>query len=187
MIGNLRSVIWTVQTQRGRIVVREQLEPDDEPGLLRLFAESSDFFEAATGAPSGSADVQSLFYSLPDGASFDDKRQFTVRDGERIIGVIDAVLRYPDVTSCAIGMFLISASHRREGIGTGVAQVLLNELRELGFTTVAASATEGWEPGTAFLRSLGFTFDDAHAGDHGNRRVWRGEAPVRRATLSLKS
>lgn len=168
-------MIWTVRTTRGPIVVREQIEPEDEAGLLELFDQCNDYFEVATGGPSAPGDVQSLFYALPDGASYDDKRLFTVRDGERIIGLVDAVMRYPTVTSCAIGMFLIAPSHRHQGIGTAVADVLIDELRQIAIDNVTASADDRLPESVEFLTSLGFTLDDPTA-----------SAQRRRATLTLE-
>ena len=37
--------------------------------MLRLFADCDDWFQAATGHPSGPGDVQSLFYALPEGVA----------------------------------------------------------------------------------------------------------------------
>jgi GNAT superfamily N-acetyltransferase len=158
----------------GRIVVREQIEPDDEPGILELFASCDDWFEAVTGGPSGPGDVQSLFYALPEGANFEDKRLFTVRDGEKIVGLVDVVAGHPHRRACAVGMFLIAPSHRRQGVGTAVAGTLLTEARSLGFEEVTATNNAEWKAGTAFLRHLGFAIADDD-----------GDAAARRAVLSL--
>ncbi|WP_198664533.1 GNAT family N-acetyltransferase [Jiangella endophytica] len=178
-------MIWTVSTDVGRIVVREQLEPDDEPGILELFAACDDWFEAVNGTPSGPGDVQSLFYALPEGTSFDDKRLFTVRDGDKIVGLIDVVLGFPHRTAAAVGLFLVAPSHRGRGLGAAVANVLLAEAREGGIDTVTASAHDTWPQGQTFLRALGFTVGPP-AEPSGNRVSGPGEAPVRRATLTLQ-
>lgn len=168
-------MIWNVATAIGRIVVREQIEPEDEPGILELFASCDDWFEATTGGPSGPGDVQSLFYALPEGASFEDKRLFTVRDGEKIVGLVDVVAGYPHHRACAVGMFLIAPSHRRRGVGTAVATTLLTEARSLGFEQVSATEHASWKPGSVFLRHLGFSVAEAD-----------DSAAAQRATLTLK-
>lgn len=164
-------MIWTVATDLGPVVVREQIEPDDEPGILELFASCDDWFEAVTGVPSGPGDVQSLFYALPEGASFEDKRLFTVRDGEKIIGLIDAVLGHPGRRDCAVGMFLVAPSHRRRGVGTAIARTMLTEARDLGVEQVTATDDEQWAPGNAFLRSLGFVVPEPGAGRRATLRL----------------
>ncbi|WP_051425686.1 GNAT family N-acetyltransferase [Jiangella gansuensis] len=177
-------MIWTVATDFGPVVVREQIEPDDEPGLLELFAMCDDWFEAVTGGPSGPGDVQGLFYSLPDGASFEDKRLFTVRAGEKIVGLVDAVVGHPHGRAAAVGLFLLAPSHRGRGLGRAVATVLLKEAREAGLDEVTASSSTAWPAGDHFLEALGFTIGPETAGT-GNRTTWAGEPPVRRARLSL--
>ncbi|NED98974.1 GNAT family N-acetyltransferase [Phytoactinopolyspora halotolerans] len=177
-------MIWTVQTALGRLTLREQIEPDDEPGLLALFAECDDWFEATTGGPSGPGDVQSLFYSLPEGASLDDKHLFTLRDDERIVGLIDVVARYPDPRSCAVGTFLIAPSHRRAGVAKAVAQVLLAEAREFGFKQVTAPVVDVWPAGARFAEAIGFEIGDV-ASPTTNRHTGRHESSVRRAILNL--
>ncbi|WP_298328222.1 GNAT family N-acetyltransferase [Haloactinopolyspora sp.] len=169
-------MIWTIRTGSGSYVLREQIEPADEPGLLDLFRSCNDWFEAVTGGPSGNGDVQGLFYSLPEGARFEDKRLFTLRDGERIVGFIDVVLGYPHRRACSIGTFLLAPSHRRAGIGTAVSRVLLEEARHAGIDEVIASADDRWPQGIAFLRSLGFTTDEPD-----------GQSAPRRAVLTLSA
>lgn len=180
----MNGVIWTVATDGGPIVVREQLEPDDEPGVLELFAACDDWFEAVTGGPSGHGDVQSLFYALPEGRSFEDKRLFTVRDGDKIVGLVDAVLGHPHRTAVAVGQFLVAPSHRGRGLGAAVATVLLAEARAAGLAEVTASAHDTWPAGQAFLGALGFTVGPP-VEPAGNRVTWPGEPLVRRALLEL--
>ncbi|NED95648.1 GNAT family N-acetyltransferase [Phytoactinopolyspora alkaliphila] len=169
-------MIWTVRTRIGPLMLREQLEPEDEPGVLRLFQECDDWFEATTGGPSGPGDVQSLFYALPEGYSFEDKRIFTLRDGSRIVGLVDAVVGYPRPRACAVGAFLIAPSHRGRGVATAVAEILLSEAREAGFKEVTATTTDRWPAGDGFLRSLGFDLP-------GDRPTT--DQPTARATLNL--
>jgi GNAT superfamily N-acetyltransferase len=123
--------------------------------VLALFDECADWFEAMTGLPSGPGDVQSLFYALPDRAGFDDKRLYVVLARDRVIGLVDVVLRHPDVRSAAVGLFLVAPSHRRYGIGTAVAAELAEHARLLGFDRVSATIAADLEEGRAFTRSLG--------------------------------
>lgn len=178
-------MIWTVPTRTGPVTVREQLEPSDEPAVIELFAASADWFEATTGLPSAPGDVQSLFYALPEGSSFDDKRLFVLLAEDRVIGLVDAVLRHPDVRSVALGSFLVAPTHRRHGVGTAVAGLLLDQARTLGFERVTAPVAAGLEPGMAFVRSLGFEISSEPVPPGGNRTVHPRESPIHRATLHL--
>ncbi|WP_123788251.1 GNAT family N-acetyltransferase [Phytoactinopolyspora halophila] len=179
-------MIWNINTELGSLTLREQIEPEDESDIIALFRACDDWFEAATGGPSAPGDVQSLFYSLPEGANMNDKRLFTLRDDGDIIGLVDAVLHYPSPQSCAIGTFLIAPSYRRHRAGTLAAHLLLDEARSAGLDHITATVPDGWRPGIEFLKSLGFEIGDIQPRST-NRRIHDHEPPVRRATLTLAS
>jgi GNAT superfamily N-acetyltransferase len=167
----------------GAHLVRE-VRPDDEPALAELLHAASDYVEAATGLPPGPADVQSLHYSLPDGADFDDKVLLVVEspDGE-VVGLLDAVARHPDPESCSVGLFLIHPAHRGRGLGAAVADVLLWRAREEGLTRVLATVPVGWSAGERFAlaRSFAVAPDIAAPADAvGNRNPGPRETPTRR-------
>ncbi|MEU6254071.1 GNAT family N-acetyltransferase [Streptomyces sp. NPDC047043] len=137
------------------MTVRE-MRPEDEPAVAALFAACEDYFVAATGNPALPGDVQSLYYALPEGADFDQKRLLVMCRGADVVGLVDVVDRHPDVESCAVGAFLVAPEARREGIGSGVARRLIAEAAGRGMRRVTATVPRGWEPGLGFLRSLGF-------------------------------
>jgi GNAT superfamily N-acetyltransferase len=143
-----------------RLILRD-LEPEDEPDVLRLFAECDDWFQAATGHLSGPGDVQSLHYSLPPGADFEQKRLLVAEAQGGLIGFVDLVLGYPDARSAAVGCFLVPRELRRWGIGSEIAAQLKARFPEI--TTVTASVTDDWKPGAEFLKAQGFQFDGKRA------------------------
>lgn len=142
----------------GHPVTLRDLRPADEDGVLAVFTACEDWFTAATGQPSASGDVQSSFYSLPEGADLDDKALLVIDAGSEIIGFIDAVRRYPHVAAVSIGTFLIHPDFRRLGIGRAVSEALFSAAREAGFAQINTHVVEGWMPGRKFLAALGFTF-----------------------------
>ncbi|WP_285751003.1 GNAT family N-acetyltransferase [Lentzea sp. NBRC 105346] len=143
-----------------RLTLRD-LEPADEPRVLRLFAECDDWFQAATGHLSGPGDVQSLYYSLPEGADFEQKRLLVAEAQGGMIGFVDLLLHYPDERSAAIGCFLVPRELRRWGIGTEIANQLKKKYPDI--TRVTASITDDWKPGTEFLKKQGFQLDGKRA------------------------
>ncbi|MET9907360.1 GNAT family N-acetyltransferase [Streptomyces sp. NPDC006476] len=168
------------------IEVRE-LAPEDEAGVARLFAACEDYFVAATGAPALAADVQSLYYALPEGADVDQKRLLVLCRGEEVVGLADLVDRHPDAASCSVGLFLVAPDVRRAGVGTGVARRLIEEAAGRGMGTVTATCPSGWEPGLEFLRSLGFEIGapQESTGDTiGNRTRYPAETGLRTARLT---
>ena len=170
------------------IVTVREMRPEDEPQVAALFASCEDYFAAATGGPALPADVQSLYYALPEGADFDQKRLLVMCRGEGVVGLVDVVDRYPDAESCSVGMFLVDPEVRREGIGTGAGRRLVAEVAGRGMRTVAATCPGGWEPGLGFLRSMGFEVgapQEPVGGTVGNRTRSSGETGLCTATLRL--
>jgi GNAT superfamily N-acetyltransferase len=165
-------------------VVRD-MEPRDEQAVLTLFDACEDWFTAATGQPAGPGDVQSLYYSLPEGADFDDKRLLVVADGARVVGLVDAVLRHPAAGACSVGVFLLHPGCRRQGLGRALAGLLLEEARGQGVSSVVATVTEGWRPGREFLTAMGFILDEQPRVPGGNRNRGPSERAVTVARLSL--
>ncbi|MBY8342512.1 GNAT family N-acetyltransferase [Streptomyces spinosirectus] len=169
------------------IEVRE-MRPEDEAGVVRLFTACEDYFVAATGAPALPADVQSLYYALPEGAEPDQKRLLVLCRGEDdVVGLVDVVDRWPDVGTCSVGVFLVAPEVRRQGVGAGVARRLIEEAAGRGMRTVVATCPGDWEPGLGFLRSLGFEIGrpEEQVGETvGNRTRHPGEKGLCTARLT---
>ncbi|MFJ8539428.1 GNAT family N-acetyltransferase [Streptomyces sp. NPDC093591] len=173
--------------ERGPLEVRP-LRPEDEPGVIRVMEACDDYLVTATGSPALPADVQSLYYALPDGADFEQKQLLVVCEGATVVGVVDAVEAHPDAATCSVGLFLLVPEVRREGLGTRVARHLLREAAARGLRRVTATCPESWTPGLAFLKSLGF---DIQAGEEetaptvGNRLRMSAERCLHTAVLDL--
>lgn len=167
-----------------RFQVRD-LEAADEEDLLALFDAAEDWFTTATGQPAAPGDVQSLYYALPEGAAFDGKALLVFTADGRIVGVIDAVLRHPTKDTCSLGLFLVHPAYRRHDLDSLVASPLLRELAAQGCTYVAASVTEGRQPGLTLLDHLGFSFETPGTPAGANRNLGPDERPVVPARLRL--
>ncbi len=141
-----------------RLILRD-FTPADEPEVLRLFADCDDWFQAATGHPSGPGDVQSLFYALPAGAAFEQKH-LLVAQAEGMIGFVDLVLDHPAPDQASIGFFLVPKDLRRWGIGTEMAKALAERFPSV---TRVHVRLDDFKPGNEFLRAMGFTFDGQRA------------------------
>jgi len=172
-------------TLDGRRIAIRDLVPEDERDVNAVFDASQDWFTAATGQPAGPGDVQSLFYALPEGAAFEDKRLLVITADEQVVGVVDAVLHHPEPGTCSVGLFLLHPAHRRRGLGRRTASALLAELTAHGFTQVSASSAAPWPPGRAFLTTLGFHLHDPRPPSTANRNPGPSERPIHPAHLHL--
>ncbi|HZF90576.1 GNAT family N-acetyltransferase [Streptomyces sp.] len=167
-----------------RIKVRDFV-PEDEPGVLELFAACEDWFVAATGQPSGPGDVQSMYYALPPGCAPERKRLLVLEAEGRVTGLVDAVLGHPDPQSCAVGCWLLAPHWRRRGIGGAVARALLSAAPAV--RRVTAVLPPGWAPGTAFARATGFRVAGAPGVSVGDRNAGPVERAALRAELDVRS
>jgi GNAT superfamily N-acetyltransferase len=154
----------------GRCLLVRSLRPDDAAGVDALLRASAEWFERLTGRPAPEAampgDVQSLFYALPEGATFDDKHLLVIEDRHAVIGLVDYVEHHPGPADCAVGLFLVNPDDRGFGVGTAVAASLLSRLRAAGFTRVTATSAAEWRSGLRFLAALGFTVTPVPGADH---------------------
>ncbi|MFJ5273385.1 GNAT family N-acetyltransferase [Streptomyces sp. NPDC088358] len=177
-------MLQELEVADGQFRVRD-LEPVDEKAVLALFDAAEDWFTATTGQPAAPGDIQSLYYALPEGAAFEDKALLVIEADRHVVGLIDAVLHHPTVSTCSLGMFLVHPAHRRCGLGRQVASALFGELAARGHTEVVASVAEGWQPGRAFLAALGFTLGTPGPATNTNRNLGPGERPIIPARLGL--
>jgi hypothetical protein len=136
-----------------RLTLRE-FTPADEPEVLALFAGFDDWFQAATGHPSGPGDVQSLFYALPEGAAFEQKR-LLVAQAQGMIGFVDLVLDHPAAGEAGVRFFLVPEDLRRWGIGREMARALAGRFPHI---TRVHVALDDFKPGNEFLKAMGFVF-----------------------------
>ncbi|MGW5605325.1 GNAT family N-acetyltransferase [Streptomyces sp. NPDC003753] len=179
----------TVTTEDGRRYTVREATPDDEPGVTSLFEASTEYFEAATGLPSGPADLQSLYYSLPPGADWQDKRILVVTEGADgpVVGIVDAVLRHPDPDACAVGLFLLHPSLWGAGAARPLATALLDRTAASGTARVTATVPSDWDRGRRFLTALSFRFTGpaSQGPTTANRSTGPREPVVERAELVL--
>ncbi|SDH37066.1 Acetyltransferase (GNAT) domain-containing protein [Lentzea fradiae] len=141
-----------------RLILRD-FTPADEPEVLRLFADCDDWFQAATGHPSGPGDVQSLYYALPEGAAFEQKR-LLVAQAEGMIGFVDLVLDHPVPGEASVGFFLVPKDLRRWGIGTEMVKALAERFPAV---TRVHVRLHDFRPGTEFLKATGFVLNGQRA------------------------
>ena len=155
-----------------------EIAPDDEPALQAVFAAAEDWFVALTGDHALPGDVQSLFWSAPEGVSPADKVLLVVEHDGEVAGVVDLVPGHPEPGACSVGLFLLAPAHRGRGVGTAAARSLLDLAGRRGISRVTVAVPAGWDASATFLSGLGFTLGDPFT---------RGPASMVRARLDLNS
>lgn len=147
---------------------------------------AADWFESATGNPSGPADVQSLYYALPDGADPATKELLVVELDGAVIGIVDVVAGHPAPANAACGLFLVDPAIRGQGVGTTVDSQLIRTARSRGIELITVTVPRSQERGRCLLNRLGFDVEPLCprvVAD--NRTAWPGEQALPRAELRL--
>jgi hypothetical protein len=98
-----------------KIYLKELGEGDLE-AVQTLFENCEDYFVLTTGGSVTSASAHSLYIQIPEGKSYDDKHILGVYEDSKLIGVIDAILDYPEKDIVTLGLFLIDLRHQIVGM-----------------------------------------------------------------------
>ncbi len=81
--------------------------------------------------------------ALPPGKTASDKYYVGYYAGEKLIAVLDLILRFPDDDTALIGFFMTDTAVQNTGVGSGIIDGLSAYLKRLGFTSVRL----GWVKG----------------------------------------
>ena len=145
------------------------LTPPDISRLQTLFDRSTDYFEIATGAPPAKDEAARAFVAGPPSKSVDEKRTVGVFDrSDELIGVLDAIVDWPDPGVWAMGMLLLEPASRGSGLGTAVLKAYETWAGGLGASQFRTAIVSHHERGRRFLEGRGYwcasTVDDYNAG-----------------------
>ncbi len=145
------------------------LTPPDIGSIQALFDRSADYFEIATGAPAAKDEATRAFVAGPPSKSVDEKRTIGVFDrGDELVGVLDAIVDWPDQGAWMMGMLLLDPESRGSGLGTTVLNAYEGWARTLGASEFRTAIVSHHEQGRRFLERTGYrctsTLDDYNAG-----------------------
>lgn len=127
-----------------------KLTETDVLDILGLYLENAEYFKHCPPRPSRET-VKEDMVVLPPAKKAADKYFIGIFDGDFLVAVMDLIDRYPDDRTAFIGIFMVSKSRQRKGIGTYIAKALSQTLRaegyrriRLGYTKTNLSAQSFW-------------------------------------------
>ena len=127
-----------------------KLTEADVPDILDLYLENTEYFKHCPPSPTRET-VKEDLVALPPEKEAADKYFIGIFDDNFLVAVMDLIDRYPDDRTAFIGLFMISKSRQREGIGTYIAKALSQMLRtegyvriRLGYVKINLSAQSFW-------------------------------------------
>lgn len=95
--------------------------------------------------------------ALPPNKEYSDKYYLGYYDAEKLIAVMDLILRFPDNATALIGFFMTDVSVQNAGIGSRIIDDLCSYLRKLGFSTVRLGWVKGNPQAEHFWKKEQFT------------------------------
>lgn len=105
--------------------------------------------------------------ALPPGKGYTDKYYLGYYEGEKLIAVMDLILRYPDKDTAFIGFFMTDVSVQKAGVGSGIIDALCACLSGVGFSSVRLGWVRGNPQAEHFwkknhFRETGASYDTDH-------------------------
>lgn len=145
------------------------LQPPDLHALQNLFERAKDYFIVATGAPPVVDQAALAYVAGPPTKSVDDKRVIGVFDDrEQLIGVLDAIVDWPDQGIWSMGVLLLDPEHRGKGLGRAALSAYETWARTAGAREFRTAVMAHHDGGRAFIEHAGYStirsIDDYDAG-----------------------
>ena len=95
----------------------ETLSEIDCPGIESLCRECTDYWTLVTGRVASKADAASLLTDRPPKLALSNKLVLGLRDGRRLVAIVDALRDYPGKGTWWLGLLLITPELRGGGLG----------------------------------------------------------------------
>ena len=112
-----------------------KLTEADVPDILDLYLENTEYFKHCPPSPTRET-VKEDMVALPPKKEVADKYFIGIFDDNFLVAVMDLIDRYPDNRTVFIGLFMVSKTCQRKGIGTYIAKALSQMLRTEGYVRI---------------------------------------------------
>ncbi|GAX47068.1 GNAT family N-acetyltransferase [Pseudolactococcus reticulitermitis] len=127
------------------------------PEILALYERNQDYFALSQNSAVTLSQVAEDVHSGPAQVTPENKKYFLLTDDkDRILGVLDYVLGYPDEQTVFIGLFLVDKIFQGQGIGRAIVTEQMTYFRSIGMAKVRLAVLENNPNGLAFWQRLGF-------------------------------
>ena len=109
-----------------------KLTEADISDILDLYLENTEYFKHCPPSPNLET-VKEDMVALPPEKEAADKYFIGIFDDNFLVAVIDLIDRYPDNRTAFIGLFMVSKTCQRKGIGTYIVKALSQTLGAEGY------------------------------------------------------
>lgn len=81
--------------------------------------------------------------ALPPGVTRDSKYYVGFWESEKLVAILDLILRYPDQETAFVGLFMMDQSKQGRGIGSNIISEICSCLHREGYTCVRLAYVKG--------------------------------------------
>jgi len=138
-----------VQNFSNKYTVRRLVTSDTEP-ILRLNLSNPTYYKYCPPEITRPV-IRHDMIVVPPHKSKDDKYYVGFFDGDKLIAMMDLIMKYPDDITAWIGLFMVDADYQGKGIGSGIFQDVMNALKNDGIKQIELTYAKGNEQGRNFL------------------------------------
>ena len=122
-----------------------------------LRTRAADFFIECGDPPPTPESFQADLDDLPDGYSRADEFIVRAYRDDRVVGYSEVLRRFTDTDQWMIGIVLVDADLRSDGIGGAIVQAIVDAAAEAGVASLAVGVIALREGSLRFWRREGFT------------------------------
>lgn len=80
---------------------------------------------------------------LPPGKTLEDKYFVGFWENDKLIAILDLIAGYPNEETAFIGWFMMNKAYQGKGLGSGIVQDILHELKQIGFQKARLGCIKG--------------------------------------------
>ena len=127
---------------------------EDVPDILRLCRGNPVYYQYCPPQVS-EENIREDMVKLPPNKGSEDKLYLCIWDKERLVAVMDLILKYPDGETAFIGFFMMDKDYQGKGIGSRIIGDALRCLKR-EFSRVRLGYVKGNEQSRCFWEKNGF-------------------------------
>ncbi|WP_119068855.1 GNAT family N-acetyltransferase [Aggregatilinea lenta] len=139
----------------GQVEARE-LTPQDAGALQTLLEACDDYTVLVEGQPPDAEAAFDVMADLAPGKTLDDKRLLGLWRGDRLVGVLDAMVGYPMPDVWFIGLLMIAPEQRGHGLGASVVGAFEAWAASQGARAIGLGVVEPNRDALRFWQRLGY-------------------------------
>ncbi|CAJ1187825.1 GNAT family N-acetyltransferase [Companilactobacillus paralimentarius] len=93
---------------------------------------------------------------VPPHKTTDDKYYVGFFDGDKLIAMLDLIVKYPDEITAWVGLFMVDSQYQGKGIGTEIFNDIMSALKKSGLKQIELAYAKGNKQSKHFWVKNGF-------------------------------